>query len=132
MRSAYNKVFRAVVDGRLTLVHRPRPAVRAASWPPEPARAALDPLEMELDRLGGALSAHGTITECHALEVMASVLRASNPGTASALVDWSGAEVARLRAFGAAHGMLLARLDDDGRADLVAAMVGSVEHVLAC
>jgi hypothetical protein len=41
------------------------------------------------------------------LEELAAIASALSPGAAAALVDWNGAEVARLRAFGIVHGVLL-------------------------
>lgn len=42
----------------------------------------------------------GTLRHTTVLEAMASLARFSAPGASAALVDWDGAEVTRLRAFG--------------------------------
>jgi hypothetical protein len=66
------------------------------------------------DRVGALLDAaahrmdeHGTAEERRLLEAVAEVSAATSPGAAAALVDWSGTEVARQRAFGLLHGHVL-------------------------
>lgn len=51
------------------------------------------------DRIAHQIAEHGTATESHALETLASHAAATHPGAASALVDWNGSEVSRLRAY---------------------------------
>lgn len=63
-----------------------------------------------LNRTANHIVADGTQFESLALEAMASAARDLNPGAAAALVDWNGSEIARLRAFGIVHGVLLREL----------------------
>lgn len=75
---------------------------------------------------------HGTLTETRSLTAMAAALRESAPGIAEALTDWSGSEVARLRAFGKAASRLVGLGDVIDHRDLIADLDGSrVETVAA-
>ena len=80
---------------------------------PEPAHADLARL---LDEVAQRVVAHGTRTEAPVLEAMATAAHEARPGAASALVDWDGSEVARLRAFGVVHGVVLGLGADAGSA----------------
>ena len=66
---------------------------------------------MELNELLNRIAIHivadGTQLESLTLEAMASAAGDLSPGAAAALVDWNGSEIARLRAFGIVHGVLL-------------------------
>jgi hypothetical protein len=62
---------------------------------------------------------HGTTSERAALEALAEVTARRAPGAAAALVDWTGSEVARLRALGLLHGLVLHVLDRDDRSWLL-------------
>jgi hypothetical protein len=53
---------------------------------------------------------HGTRSESPTLTRLAAAARPLSPGAADALVDWEGSEVARLRAFGVVHGVLVREL----------------------
>lgn len=63
-------------------------------------------LQSSLTHIAHHIAEQGTHTESETLELLATAIRPTNPGVADALVDWDGAEVARLRAFGIAHGIL--------------------------
>lgn len=52
------------------------------------------------DRITRNIVELGTRHERHALEMLAVEAQGMRPGTAAALVDWGGAEIVRLRAFG--------------------------------
>ena len=71
-----------------------------------------------LDEVAQRVVDHGTRSEAHVLHAMAGAARRAHPGAAAALVDWDGAEVARLRAFGVVHGVVL-HLGPDAAADLL-------------
>ena len=53
---------------------------------------------------------------------MADAVRRVSPGAASALVDWDGAEIARLRAFGIVHGIVVRDLGPGERARFCATL----------
>ncbi|GAB4099280.1 hypothetical protein [Sinomonas halotolerans] len=61
------------------------------------------------------IDAEGTRSEAAALEILAAAVRDTAPGAAAALVDWDGTEIARQRAFGIVHGLLLHALNAHGR-----------------
>lgn len=65
-------------------------------------------LEHVLDTIAERIVSQGTRSEAARLETLAAATSALCPGVAEALVDWDGSEIARLRAFGIAHGALLA------------------------
>lgn len=71
-----------------------------------------------LDEVAQRVVDHGTRSEARILHAMAGAARRARPGAAAALVDWQGAEVARLRAFGVVHGVVL-HLGPDAAADLL-------------
>ncbi|WP_461165169.1 hypothetical protein [Arthrobacter sp. R4-81] len=60
-----------------------------------------------LNRTADRIVADGTHSESRILHAMASAAGILNPGASEALIDWNGSEVARLRAFGILHGVLL-------------------------
>jgi hypothetical protein len=64
--------------------------------------------------------AEGTQAERRNVQLMASAARPFAPGAAAALTDWDGSEIARLRAFGIVHGVLLRELIADAQAELLA------------
>ena len=70
-------------------------------------------LAVLLDGLAERVAECGTESERFALHAMADVTRWLAPGAAGALVDWEGAEVLRLRAYGVLHGVVLRSLDGD-------------------
>ncbi|CAN5493711.1 hypothetical protein BH24ACT5_BH24ACT5_14320 [soil metagenome] len=74
---------------------------------------------------------HGTLTETRLLTVMAAALRDSAPGIAEALVDRSGSEVARLRAFGKAASRLVGLADVIDHRYLIADLDGSLVDTVA-
>lgn len=67
-------------------------------------------LQHVLDTIADRIVSRGTRSEAGSLEALAAATSALCPGAAEALVDWEGSEIARLRAFGIAHGALLADL----------------------
>lgn len=78
-----------------------------------------------LNRTADHIVADGTQTESLTLQAMASAAGNLNPGAAAALVDWDGSEIARLRAFGIVHGVLLRKLPDDAQAQLLTHLLGT-------
>lgn len=77
-----------------------------------------------LNRTAGHIVADGTRTESLTLQAMASAAGNLNPGAAAALVDWDGSEIARLRAFGIVHGVLLRELPYHAQAQLLTYLLG--------
>jgi len=73
----------------------------------------------------------GTAAESRILEEVAAATRATFPGAAAALVDWSGSEVARLRAFGLLHGVVLSELGPHDRSRLLDRILGRPDLALA-
>jgi hypothetical protein len=73
----------------------------------------------------------GTWTESRALWAMAAATRDVCPGAAAALVDWGGSEIARLRAFGIVHGVVLRVLGPRGRLRLLEQLRGTADLALA-
>ena len=77
-------------------------------------------VRMLLDDVALRITASGTRTERRALHAMADVSSSVAPGAATALVDWGGTEISRLRAFGVLHWLLVEELgiERNGRRDL--------------
>lgn len=73
-------------------------------------REPVTELDTVLRRTAERVAEEGTHSEALTLEAMASAARSRRPGAAAALVDWGGAEIARLRAFGLVHGVLVTSL----------------------
>ena len=92
--------------------HRTPPTGTPAAAPRllEPADAAHE-VAIMLEHVAARIAEHGTVSEAPVLTAMAALAERLSPGAAAALVDWGGAEVARLRAFGVVHGVVLAVLD---------------------
>lgn len=65
------------------------------------------------DRITRNIVEHTTRAELPAFEVLARNARKIRPGAAAALVDWNGAEVVRLRAFGVVVTALREHLSPD-------------------
>jgi hypothetical protein len=63
--------------------------------------------------------AEGTGAERRALDIMADAARPVAAGAAAALGDWSGSEIARLRAFGIVHSVLVRELGAPAQAQLL-------------
>lgn len=80
-------------------------------------------LNQFLDRTADRVASNGTEKEMPVLAAMADAVRDLNPGAAAALVDWGGPEVARLRAFGIVHGILLRELPSAVQAQLLAELL---------
>lgn len=76
-----------------------------------------------LDRTADRVASNGTVSESQALVQMADAVRGLNPGAAAALADWGGPEVARLRAYGIVHGILLRELPSTAQAQLLAQLL---------
>lgn len=85
---------------------------------PAPTVSPGDDLELILAGLAERVVEHGTRAEARALHAVAAAARDQSPGAAQALLDWQGAEVARLRAFGILAGAAL-RLNPGDRQQLV-------------
>jgi hypothetical protein len=88
-------------------------------------------LEQVLDRTADRVVADGTRAQSLALRVMEAAARELCPGAAAALIDWDGSEVARLRAFGIVHGVLLRQLSAASRAALAVQLAEASVHELA-
>ena len=84
-----------------------------------------------LDRIADRVAADGTRSESLALRMMESAARALCPGAAAALIDWNGSEVARLRAFGIVHGVLLRDLSAATQTQLALQVAAASVHELA-
>jgi hypothetical protein len=78
-----------------------------------------------LNRTADHIVADGTQAESLTLRAMASAALELNPGAAAALVDWQGSEIARLRAFGIVHGVLLRELPASAQAELLQHLLGT-------
>lgn len=76
-----------------------------------------------LDRTADHIVSSGTAIESPVLMTMAAAARDLSPGAAAALVDWGGSEVARLRAFGIVHGVLLRELPSTRQEQLLAQLL---------
>lgn len=87
-------------------------------------------LDEILNRTADRIVADGTQSEWRILQAMASAARNLNPGAAAALVDWNGSEVARLRAFGIIHGVLLRDIPANAQFQLQVQLPGTSELVL--
>lgn len=83
-----------------------------------------------LNRTADHIVADGTHAESLTLQAMASAVLDVNRGAATALVDWNGSEIARLRAFGIVHGVLLRELGDSARAELLTHLLGTSTAVV--
>lgn len=88
-------------------------------------------LEQILSRTADHIVDSGTRTESRTLCAMAAATRDLCPGAAAALVDWSGSEIARLRAFGIVHGVVLGSLGSPGRMRLLEQLLGTDDAALA-
>ncbi len=90
---------------------------------------------MELNEILNRTAEHivddGTRVESRALQAMASAAWDLSPGAAAALVDWNGSEIARLRAFGIVHGVLLRDLPANAQSELLTQLLGGSALVLA-
>lgn len=84
-----------------------------------------------LNRTAERIVTDGTPTESRTLEALAAATRDLCPGAAAALVDWNGSEIARLRAFGIVHGVVLGELPAGARTNLMAQLTGVPAHELA-
>lgn len=72
-----------------------------------------------LSRTAERIVAEGTAAALPSLEAMAEATAALNPGAAAAMVDWDGPEIARLRAFGVVHGIVLRELSPNRQGELL-------------
>jgi hypothetical protein len=103
-----------------TPIRLPRPT--SITRTPPAAGAVLDSM---LALVAERIVEHGTVTEARLLRHVSAAARRASPGAAAALVDWHGAEVARLRAFGVVHGVVLAELDPCAQASLLDDILGT-------
>ena len=86
------------------------------------AAAVLAPL---LALVAERVAEHGTAAEARVLEMMSAAVRRTSPGAAAALVDWQGTEIARLRAYGVAHGIVLGDLGPGAQSALLDQILGT-------
>ena len=84
-----------------------------------------------LDRTAHHIVDSGTRTRSRTLQAMAADTQDVCPGAAAALVDWNGSEIARLRAFGIVHGVVLRDLPAHTQRHLLTQLVGASAHELA-
>ncbi len=84
-----------------------------------------------LDRTAHRVVAAGTASRSRTLQAMAAATHDECPGAAAALVDWEGSEIARLRAFGIVHGVVLRDLSTDAQQHLLRQLAGTARHELA-
>lgn len=84
-----------------------------------------------LSRTADRIVVDGTRAEAHTLHTMEAAARDLCPGAAAALVDWNGSEIARLRAFGIVHGVLLRDLSPDAQELILAGLLGRSSRELA-
>jgi hypothetical protein len=84
-----------------------------------PGRAPSAELAHILEETAHRVAEHGTESERRVLEAMADVAAHTAPGAAAALVDLSGTEASRLRAFGRLHSHLLEALGPRDHARLL-------------
>ena len=145
MNSLQADLARAVVHTRRAEASRRRLATEAksprrrttrtptttAEWPqPIPitrhsrpgAPAVLDAL---MDLVAQRIAEHGTAAEARVLELVSAAVHRTNPGAAAALVDWNGAEIARLRAFGLVHGVVVTDLGAGAQSALLDQILGT-------
>ena len=95
------------------------------------SRSTTMELKEVLDRTADRIVADGTRAESLALRVMEAAARDLCPGAAAALIDWNGSEIARLRAFGIVHGVLLRDLPATTQTQLAVQLAGASVHELA-
>jgi hypothetical protein len=81
-------------------------------------------LSIRLDGVAARIAESGTRAEQGVLHAMSEVAASVAPGAAAAIVDWPGAEVARLRAFGRLHGLIIERLGEVEHAWLLDRIAG--------
>ena len=84
-----------------------------------------------LDRTAHRIVDDGTRTRSRTLQLIAVATQDLCPGAAAALVDWDGSEIARLRAFGIVHGVVLRDLPADTQQHLLRRLVRASTHELA-
>jgi hypothetical protein len=84
-----------------------------------------------LDHTAHRIVAEGTPAKARTLQAMADATQGVCPGAAAALVDWHGSEIARLRAFGIVHGVVLRDLPAHTQQHLLMQLVGASAHELA-
>ena len=88
-------------------------------------------LDMILNRTADRIVDSGTRAESWILDAMACAAGEVSPGAAAALVDWTGSEIARLRAFGIVHGVVLRELAHRDRLRLLEQLHGGADLALA-
>ena len=145
MNSLHADLARAVVDTRraeasqrrlATEAKRPRRRTsRAAATTtpgpqPIPITRHVQPrasavLEALLALVAERIAEHGTAAEARVLELVSAAVHRTNPGAAAALVDWNGAEIARLRAFGLVHGVVVNDLGAGAQSALLDQILGT-------
>jgi hypothetical protein len=88
-------------------------------------------LNQMLDDIAYRVATTGTALEAPQLELLAKAIGLHAPGVAAALVDWSGPEVARARAFGIASGTVVNELSDWEQAELITSLLGGARRTVA-
>jgi hypothetical protein len=86
-------------------------------------------LSQYLDRTVERILVDGTRAESRTLVAMAVAGRELRPGATAALIDWEGSEIARLRAFGIVHGVLVRDLPTSAQALLLSQLLAHPAHV---
>ncbi|WP_332644117.1 hypothetical protein [Aeromicrobium sp.] len=89
--------------------------------------SAIAELKKILDRTAHSIVADGTHSKSRVLQAMAAATRDVSPGAAAALIDWESSEIARLRAFGIVHGVVLRDLP----LRAIRQLIGASAHELA-
>ena len=78
-----------------------------------------------LGRVAERIVEHGTLTEARVLRAMSAAAQEASSGASAALVDWKGSEIARLRAYGIVHGVVLDVLGPRAQSSLLDQMLGT-------
>jgi len=94
-------------------------------------QSTITELAQMLDRTARRIVDDGTRTRSRTLQLMAVATQHVCPGAAAALVDWDGSEIARLRAFGIVHGVVLRDLPADTQHQLLRRLIHASTHELA-
>ena len=84
-----------------------------------------------LDVVAQQVVESGTVRAARLLEELSAAAMHDRPGAAAALVDWNGSEIARLRAFGIVHGVVLGALGPHHQAALLTRLRGDTALPLA-
>ena len=127
----YARCSTRVREGRCGWRHSSRHMGAADSSVMRDDKRTVRELEHLLDRIADRIVDSGTQAESGTLCAMASAAQEACPGAAAALVDWNGSEIARLRAFGIVHGVVLRALATGARLRLLEEILGCADLALA-